>query len=198
MDEKLFRHQPEKSFIFYGNPYVTTPEVIVANSNKLLIAGVNEIIYHGFPYDFDNSPAGVGWHPFQGQFSSQINQYNPIWPFIAKVNQYITRLQYIAQTGRSELQVAIFRSSLNDDDTGPTLASGPVQDPLPAIEESLTAAGLSYGFVNGDALLRGSATNAAITTKGGGRYSALLIPRETVVSLLKWRFPSDHERVRRC
>jgi hypothetical protein len=171
-----------ESFIFEGNTYATTPEVIVANSNKLLISGINEIIYHGSPYEFDYGPAGVGWHPMQGQYSSHINERNPIWSFIGKINQYITRLQYIAQTGKSDLQVAIFRSSLNDDDTGPSPAAGPGQDPFPAIEESLTAAGFSYGFVNEDALLGGSAKNAIVTTKGGGQYSVLLIPHETSVS----------------
>jgi hypothetical protein len=171
-----------ESFVFEGNTYATTPESIVANSEKLLSSGVNEVIYHGFPYDFDYGPAGVGWHPLQGQYSSHINERNPIWPFIGKVNQYITRLQYIAQTGTNDLQVAIFRSSLNDDDTGPSPAAGPVKDPLPAIEESLTAAGFSYGFVNEDALRGGSAKNAIVTTKGGGQYKALLIPHETSVS----------------
>lgn len=171
-----------ESFIFEGDPYVTTPESIVANSNKLLISGINEIIYHGFPYTFDYGPAGVGWLPFQGQYSSHINERNPIWPFIGKVNQYITRLQYIAQAGTGALQVALFRSSLNEDDTGPSPAAGPLPDPFPAIEDSLTAEGLSYGFVNEDALLGSSARDALLTTKGGGRYAALLIPHETGVS----------------
>jgi len=171
-----------ESFIFEGDPYATTPESIVANSDKLLISGINEIIYHGFPYDFDYGPAGVGWHPFEGQYSSHINEHNPIWPFIGKVNQYITRLQYIAQAGTSELQIAIFRSSLSEDDTGPSPASGAVKDPFPAIEESLTAAGLSYGFVNEDVLLGSLAKNAIVATKGGGRYKALLIPHETSIS----------------
>ncbi len=38
-----------ESFVFMGNPYVTTPESIKANSDKLFVSGVNEIIYHGFP-----------------------------------------------------------------------------------------------------------------------------------------------------
>jgi hypothetical protein len=171
-----------ESFIFEGNPYVTTPESIVAITDKMLISGVNQIIYSGFPYKFDLGPPAVGWYPFQGQYSSPIDQHTPIWPFMGKVNQYIARLQYIAQTGTSDLQVAIFRSSLNDDDTGPTPASGPVKDPFPAIEESLTTAGLSYGFVNEDALLGGSAKDATVIAKGGGRYTALLIPHETLVS----------------
>src|SRR5208337_1687440 len=136
----------------------------------------------GFPYDFDDGTKGIGWFPFQGQFSSHINEHNPIWPFIGKVNGYITRLQYIAQKGTSDLQVAIFRSSLNEEDTGPTPASGLVKDPFPAIEDSLTSAGYSFGFVSEDVLLGSTAKTSILTTEGGGRYAALIVPRETNVS----------------
>jgi hypothetical protein len=171
-----------ESFVFRGNPYITTPESIKANSDKLFISGENEIIYHGFPYDFDDGTRGIGWFPFQGQFSSHINEHNPIWPFIGKVNEYITRLQSIAQQGTSDLQVAIFRSSLNEEDTGPTPATGLVKDPFLAIEDSLTSAGYSFGFVSEDVLLGSSARTSELTTKGGGRYAALMIPHETNVS----------------
>jgi hypothetical protein len=171
-----------ESFVFRGNPYVTTPESIKANSDKLLISGINEIIYHGFPYDFDDGTKALGWFPFQGQFSSHINEHNPIWPFIGKVNGYITRLQYIAQKGTSDLQVALFRSSLNEEDTGPTPASGLVKDPFPAIEDSLTSAGYSFGFISEDVLLGSVAKASVLTTKGGGRYAALIVPHETSVS----------------
>ena len=100
-----------ESFVFRGNPYVTTPESIKANSDKLLISGINQIVYHGFPYDYDDGTKGIGWFPFQGQFSSHLNEHNPIWPFVGKVNQYITRLQCIAQQGTNDLQVAFYRSS---------------------------------------------------------------------------------------
>ena len=171
-----------ESFVFRGNPYVTTPESIKANADKLFISGINEIVYHGFPYSFNQGLPGIGWFPFQGQFSSQINERNPIWQFIGKVNQYISRVQFIAQRGKSSLQVAILRSALNEDDTGPTPASGPVKDPLPAIEDSLTAAGFSWGFVNEDTLRNSFARNSRLTTKGGGEYDALLIPHESGVS----------------
>lgn len=172
-----------ESFVFMGNPYITTPESIKVNSDKLFISGVNEIVYHGFPYKFnDGSVKGIGWYPFQAQFSSHINEDNPIWPFIGKVNEYITRLQYIAQEGKSDLEVALFRSSLNEEDTGPTPASGRVRDPFPELEDSLTSAGYSFGFVNEDVLLKSAAKGTSFVTKGGGHYQALVIPHETNVS----------------
>ena len=170
-----------ESFIAQGDPYGTTPEVFKADTDKLLISGINEIIYHGFPYKFAAGPEGIGWYPFS-RYSSQMNEANPFWPFMGKINAYIARLQYIAQTGASDLQVAIFRSSLNQDDTGPSPASGPVPDPFPAIERALTAAGLSFGFVNEDALLDGGARDRSFSTGRGGRYRALVIPHETNIS----------------
>jgi hypothetical protein len=170
-----------ESFILQSDPYGTTPQVFKANTDKLLISGVNEIIYHGFPYKFDAGPKGIGWYPFS-RYSSQMNEVNPFWPFIGKVNTYITRLQFIAQTGASDLQVAIFRSSLSQDDTGPSPASGPVQDPFPAIEKALTSTGLSFGFVNEDALLDSGARDRSFSTRGGGHYKAIVIPHETNVS----------------
>lgn len=170
-----------ESFVFQADPYGTTPEVFKANTDKLLISGINEIIYHGFPYKIDAGPKGIGWYPFS-KYSSQMNEVNPFWPFIGKVNTYITRLQYIAQTGASDLQIAIFRSSLSQDDTGPSPASGPVPDPFPAIEKALTAAGLSFGFVNEDSLLDDEARDGSFSTRGSGHYRALVIPHETNVS----------------
>ena len=170
-----------ESFVAYGNPYRTTPEIVIADSNKLFISGVNEIIYHGFPYKLDAGPKGIGWFPFKS-YSSQFNEANPFWPFLGKINSYITRIQYIAQTGASDLQVAIFRSSLSQDDTGPAPASGPMPDPFPGIEDALTSAGLSFGFVNEETLLPGSAMGTTFSTSGGGRYKAIVIPHETRVS----------------
>ena len=170
-----------ESFIAYGNPFRTTPETVIADGNKLFISGINEIIYHGFPYQLDAGPKGIGWYPFKS-YSSQFNEANPFWPFLGKINSYITRIQYIAQTGASELQVAIFRSSLSQSDTGPPPASGPVPAPFPAIEKALTAAGLSFGFVNEDALLGGGATDSTFSTRAGGHYKVLVIPHETNVS----------------
>ncbi len=171
-----------ESFVFRGNPNISTPESIKANSDKLLISGVNQIIYHGFPYKFSVGINGVGWYPFRA-VSTPVTETNPIWPFLGKVNEYITRLQYVAQRGKSHLQVAIYRSSLNQDDTGPSPAAGAFKDPYPAIEDTLTSSGYSFGFVNHDVLSGTVAKNGTLLTKGGGSYEALLIPHETTVSL---------------
>ena len=166
-----------ESFVFGGNPYVTTPETIKANSDKLFVSGINEIIYHGFPYRFDDGMVkGLHWFPFQGRFSSDMSEDNPIWPFVGKLNGYITRVQLIAQRGKPELQVALFRSALNEDDSGPSSGLGSSADPYPEIEKELTAQGLSFGFMNEDTLDRSAAKDGQLTTLTGGEYRAIVIP----------------------
>lgn len=70
-----------ESFVFDGSQYNTPPESFKANSDSLFISGINEIIYSGFPYKFDRGTKGIGWYPFS-RYSSQINEANPIWPFL--------------------------------------------------------------------------------------------------------------------
>ena len=84
-------------------------------ADELLTAGVNEIVYHGFPYIRPEVPP-PGWHPFsgvgEGNYSSQFNELNPFWPYIAQLNAYFTRLQYISQEGTNVAAVALYRNEL--------------------------------------------------------------------------------------
>ena len=52
-----------ESFVWGDHDYETTPEKIKIYADELLTAGVNEIIYHGFPYEYMDRP-DPGWHPF--------------------------------------------------------------------------------------------------------------------------------------
>ena len=71
-------------------------------ADELLTAGVNAIVYHGFPYTIPEFPL-PGWHPFTGvppgggNYSSFFNERNPFWPYFARLNAYITRVQFISQ-----------------------------------------------------------------------------------------------------
>jgi len=45
-----------ESFVWMGKAYQTTPEKIKRYADELLTAGINEIIYHGFPYEYMDRP----------------------------------------------------------------------------------------------------------------------------------------------
>src|ERR1039458_4822332 len=136
-----------ESFVFIGDPYINTPERLKQNADRLITAGINEIIYHGFPYEYMDRPE-PGWYPFSPPFpfSSHLNAHNTFRPYTPRINSYITRLQYISQQGTNVVPVAIFRRPLAYDGSGPFVE--------PEIDTRLMAAGYSFDHVNADVLLK--------------------------------------------
>ena len=105
--------------VFYKRAYMTTPQKIKLTFDKLFSAGVNQVIYHGTPYHYfpDGYPK-EGWYPFYSSplgidFSSNINENNPFWKYIAQINQYAQRSQYILRSGKPNADVLIYYPFLN-------------------------------------------------------------------------------------
>lgn len=165
-----------ESFVRAGNPYATTPEIIKTRADELLTAGINQIIYHGFPYEYMDR-AEPGWHPFLQPlpFSSHMNRHNPFWPYLPALNLYIARLQYISQTAANQAQVAVFRGNLAYEQTG-----GAAE---PEIDIRLIEAGYSFDHINEDALLGSRVEGGRLITPGGASYGQIMLLNETRISL---------------
>ncbi len=165
-----------ESFDRFGNPYGRTLEQIKAITDRMITAGVNEIIYHGFPYDYMDRP-DPGWYPWNppAPFTTDMNDHNTFWPYIGTVNAYITRLQYISRNGTSIVPVAVYRGELENSDY-----TGPVQ---PYIGTSVFQSGYAYDHINADALLKSRIENTQLITPGGARFSALVFQNEPAISL---------------
>lgn len=166
-----------ESFVKRGNPYLTTPEKMKAWSDELLTAGINQIIYHGYPYEHMDRPE-PGWHPFSDPlpFSSDMNQHNTYWEYIPRINAYITRLQYVSQLGENVAQVALYRSALAYESHNP-------QPPDPEIDGRLMAAGYNYDHVNTDALLKSHVDSGKLVAPSGAKYGVLLLVNERYLPL---------------
>jgi hypothetical protein len=160
-----------ESFVWPGALYQTTPKKMKIAADELLTAGVNAIVYHGFPYVVPSLPA-PGWHPFNGKgdgnYASQLNELNPFWPFLAQLNGYITRLQYISQIGANVAAVGLYRNDL---------AHGADEMlPAPKLNQALLDAGYNYDHINADSLLHSEVRNRTLVTAGGAAYRALVFP----------------------
>lgn len=166
-----------ESFVWHGKAYQTTPEKIKRYADELLTAGINEIIYHGFPYKYMDRPY-PGWHPFAlgGAFSSDMNQTNPFWPFLPQLNEYITRLQYISQTGTTVAPVALYRSMLAYDAISPS-------PPEPKIDTLLMNAGYNFDHIDAYTILMSKVVDSKLISPGGGQYSVLVLPRQESISV---------------
>lgn len=161
-----------ESFVWPGRLYQTTPEELKRAVDELISAGVNAIVYHGFAYRIQGI-AAPGWHPFSGindsgNYSSQFNELNPLWPFFAKLNAYIARLQVISQSSKNIAAVAVFRDGLDH--------GAAELPPTPPLNQAMTDAGYDYDHVNGSMLLECSVHGGLLESSGGAKYGALIIP----------------------
>ena len=160
--------------------YETTPQKVKIYADELLTAGINEIIYHGFPYEYMDRPE-PGWHPFSSRydpemtFSSHMNFHNPFWEYMRPLNDYIARIQYISQNSHFVAPVALY-SHYNDFPEGPTDNDYP-------LEYSLMAHGYNFDFINEDILVnRAKVVNHELHTPGS-TYQALVFRNESRLSL---------------
>ncbi|MDR3753443.1 MAG: glycosyl hydrolase [Terracidiphilus sp.] len=161
-----------ESFVWANSVYETTPEKVKIAADELLTAGVNAIVYHGFGYIMPEVPA-PGWHPFTGRFgegnySSQFNELNPLWPYFAPLNDYMARVQYLSQAGTNVAAVALYRNDLvHGADEAP---------PAPKLNQALMDAGYNYDHINVESLMVSSVRDKRLVTQGGAEYQALVLP----------------------
>jgi hypothetical protein len=165
-----------ESFVWQGRSYQTTPEKIKRFADELLTAGINEIIYHGFPYRYLDRPF-PGWHPFAigGAFSSDMNENNPFWPYLSQLNQYITRVQYLSQSGTTVAPVALYRSMLAYDPIEPPPAE-------PAIDTNLMAAGYNFDHVGTHTLFQSKVVDHELVSPGGAKFKVLMFSQQETIS----------------
>lgn len=165
-----------ESFVWHGKVYQTTPEKIKRFADELLTAGINEIIYHGFPYRYMDRPF-PGWHPFATGYtaSSDMNQTNPFWPYLPSLNEYITRVQYMSQIGTTVVPVALYRAMLAYDEIQP-------MPPEPEINTRLMAAGYNFDHIDASALLQCHVADGKLISPGGAAYRVLVLPDQKAVS----------------
>ena len=105
--------------VYINRAFMTTPQKLKLTIDKVLSSGVNQIIYHGTAYQY--YPEGYpkeGWYPFYNSplginFSTNLNESNPFWKYIKRINQYVQRAQYILQTGKPKADVLIYYPFLN-------------------------------------------------------------------------------------
>jgi hypothetical protein len=169
-----------ESFVWRASLYQTTPEKMKRAGDELLTAGVNAILYHGFAYQLPGQE-DPGWDPFHAtsttnSYSSQFNEKNPFWPFFRKFNDYLTRVQYISQTGKNVAQVAVYKYELQHGAKEPPV-------PTPLMQQKMMDAGYNYDDINEESLLASQVDHGMMVTKGDARYEVLVLPSEREISV---------------
>jgi hypothetical protein len=180
-----------ESFVWTNRDYETTPEKIKVYADELLTAGINEIIYHGFPYEYMDRP-DPGWQPFSTQyapyqtFSTHMNFHNPFWEYMRPLNDYLARVQFLSQISHFVAPVALYSHY-------ESFPSARTDEDYP-LEYSLMANGYNFDFINEDILLnRATVVNHELRTPGS-TYQALVLRNERRLSVAVVRKLRDFSR----
>lgn len=162
-----------ESLCWAKRSFDVTPGEWQARVNLLLASGVNAIVMHGFPYALHRD-AWPGWYPFAPSpflegFSSMINEANPLWGAMGKLNGYIARLQALLQRGRNVVSVAVYLGEI-----------GYYHDIEPkathTLLHELLRGGYDYDRINDDCIGKGRIERGMLVAPGGARYRALILP----------------------
>ena len=93
---------------------MTTPLKWRVGIDRLYESGINQVIYHGFPYHHPAFPS-PGYHPFVSPqlammtFSADMSENDPLLAGAAPaINAYAGRAQYLFQRSRTSTRVGIF------------------------------------------------------------------------------------------
>ncbi|MFH1532775.1 MAG: glycosyl hydrolase [Pseudomonadota bacterium] len=104
-----------ESMVWSGKDHMLTPTKLKAAADKLFTAGVNRILFHGFPYRVTEGYGAQGWHPFSspwsgsGTYGSNVGESNAYWAFMPQINRYLARVQWVLQWGsRPDTDVAVY------------------------------------------------------------------------------------------
>jgi hypothetical protein len=102
-----------ESLVWADRDYLTTPLKWKVAADRLFIAGINRLIYHGYPY-YSEAEAFPGYYPFNPpDFSDNFNRNNSFASYFHLLNAYVARGQYLMQTGETQVEIAIFYPHFN-------------------------------------------------------------------------------------
>ena len=157
-----------------------TPLDLKGEAHEHLLAGVNQLIGHGWPYSPADAP-GLGWMFYA---SGAIDDRNPWWPAMPELTAYLQRLSWLLRQGEHVAPVKLYVPAA---DVYGTMGTGDVSLDLwretkrhigPDIPRIIHECGLDFDLVDDDAL-------AALAPE---QVTAVVLPFTTVVpnSSQKW------------
>ncbi|HET8915713.1 MAG TPA: glycosyl hydrolase, partial [Propionibacteriaceae bacterium] len=151
-----------------------TPLDLKGEAHEHLLNGINQLIGHGWPYSPADAP-GLGWFFYA---AGAIDDRNPWWPAMPRLNAYLSRLCWLMRQGEPVADVAVYVP--NEDlfavmgrAVGGSLdtwreASRRIGAEIPA---AIRLAGLDYDLIDDDAL--------AIIPPD--RYRVVVVPASTMI-----------------
>ena len=148
-----------ESFVWMLRDHATTPLKAKAAADKLFAAGVNHVVFHGFPYAPPGDFGLYGWAPFSSRYggpttySDTFGERTAFWAFLPTLNRYLARCQYLLRQGAPAVDLLVvypwygFPASLAfEEDYDEPLLGGWLPEAEPTIRElPFAALGALFG-----------------------------------------------------
>ena len=169
-----------ESFTWLRNHYHTALSHIKAESDNLLLNGINCIYYHGICF----APKETTWPGWLFYASTQANARNSIFRDVPALNAYITRCQSELQQGRPGNDVLLYWPVY---DLWMSGGSGELRftvhqpqwienAPCGQAGRWMIDNGYTFDFASDRQLLEIRCEGGSLRTKGGNVYRAILVP----------------------
>ena len=93
-----------ESFTWLGEHFSGTLDEVKQAADRMFLAGINHLIYHGTAY----SPSTAPWPGWQFYASMEFNPRNAFWRDLTAFNTYVARVQSILQSGEPDNDVLLY------------------------------------------------------------------------------------------
>lgn len=107
-----------EALVFGGRGFMTTPAKLRVGADKAFAAGVNQLVYHGVPYDHPGDYGVVGWMPFASRYPRRGSRgdtgaelMGERWAHagdLQAINRYVARGQYLMRQGAPGIDVLVY------------------------------------------------------------------------------------------
>ena len=176
-----------ESFTWLRNHYHTALSHIKAESDKLLLNGINCIYYHGICF----SPKETAWPGWLFYASTEANARNSIFRDVPILNAYITRCQSVLQEGAPHNDVLLYwpiydlwmaggsgekRFSVHHPEWIDETACGEAG-------RWMMDEGYTFDFISDNQLQDVACNNGVLRTSGSTEYRTVLIPAAQVMKV---------------
>jgi hypothetical protein len=156
-----------------------TPAAAKPQIDRLFIAGINHLFWHGVTYSSRELP-WPGWFFYA---ATQLGPNNPLWDHYAAMNAYVAQVQWVLQSGRPDNDILLYWpfDELLDQSPGLMNQFGVheigwlMESRFAAVAQRLLAAGYTFDFISDAQLGSVEVVEDGLVTPGG-RYRLIVVP----------------------
>jgi alpha-L-rhamnosidase len=102
-----------ETLVWRYREHMTTPLKWKVAADRLFVSGINQILYHGFPYyaSWSKYPGYQAW----GNCAANLNRDNMFWKYFPDINGYVSRCQYLLRNSKTRLNIGVYYPHYNYD-----------------------------------------------------------------------------------